>query len=81
MSINTNSVIDNMASINISQTINSQDNAQSIIGNNQYGPNSFANNGNNNYSNSYLGIEIPYTYSQSNITSHFPISVALPNLM
>ena len=29
MSINTNNAIDNMASINISLTINSQDNAQS----------------------------------------------------
>ena len=81
MSINTNSLVDNMASINISQTINSQDNAQSIIGNNQYGPNPFANNGNDIYNNSYLESEIPYAYSESNITNHFPVSVALPNII
>ena len=81
MSINTNSLVDNMASINISQTINSQDNAQSIFGNNQYGPIPFANNGNDIYNNSYLASEIPYAYSESNITNHFPVSVALPNII
>ena len=81
MSINTNSLVDNMASINISQTINSQDNAQSIIDNNQYGPNPFDNNGNDIYNNSYLESEIPYAYSESNITNHFPVSVALPNII
>ena len=81
MSINTNSLVDNMASINISQTINSQDNVQSIIGNNQYGPDPFDNNGNDIYNNSYLESEIPYAYSESNITNHFPVSVALPNII
>lgn len=80
-SINTNNLVNDLASISISQTINIQNNSQSISGSNQFGPNPFANNGSNIYTNSYLGSEILYAYSQSNITNQFPPSVSLPNLL